>query len=393
MVAQGGGPTPVINCSLLGVVEKAAKYSGVKGIFGALGGITGVLEERMIDLRKERKSVLSGLVRTPGAALGSSRRKVDDEDCRQILSVFARYNIRYFFYIGGNDSMDTANKINVLAGVKGYDLRVIGIPKTVDNDLEYSDHSPGYGSAARYVATITREIGIDNESLSPPVCVIETMGRDAGWVAAASALAKEKPEDAPHLIYLPEREVNIETLLKDVKEMHARLGRTTLVVSEGIKDEAGEYLGAVKSEVLKDNFGHRLLGGSGAYIAGLITERLNLRTRYEKPGLCGRTSMAHASTIDRREAYMAGRTAVRYAKSGKTGYMVVLVRDREEPYHCSTGLVELGKVANAQKLLPDEFVSPDGNSATEAFRRYCLPLIGSPLSKYVRLGKYQVRSR
>lgn len=386
LVAQGGGPTPVINCSLAGVLEEARHAKAIKKVLGAIHGVEGILAENTIDVSGTSEMIRRKLCRTPGAFLGSCRRKLVDEDYEKILSVFRKNDVRYFFYIGGNDSMDSADKINKLAEREHYDLEVVGIPKTIDNDLPCTDHCPGYGSAARYIASITHEVGIDIESLPPPITVIETMGRNTGWIAAAAALAKQSDDDAPHLIYVPERTVRDEKALADIEAVYRRLKRAVIVVSEGVKNEQGEYWGGIQSAATVDGFGHKLPGGAASYLAGLISASMKVRARNEKPGLCGRSSVAYASAVDQEEAFAVGRQAVRLAVKGKSGVMVTIERRRGTAYKSSLGEIELGNVANAEKMLPDEYISAEGNFVTGKFVDYCRPLIGGDLTRYIRLG-------
>jgi len=390
LVAQGGGPTAVINNSLLGIIEEASKKREISGIYGALHGINGVLKEEIVDLKSQEEKILKGLRHTPGAALGSCRRKLTEKDYDRILDVLKAHNIGFFLYIGGNDSMETADKINKLAGDAGYSLSVIGVPKTVDNDLAYTDHCPGYGSAARYTAISTLELGIDNESLPTPITIIETMGRNTGWLVASTSLAKKRPDDAPHLIYFPEIKFSEEKFLSDVEAVYERLGRVVIAVSEGIKDESGEYLGASRREVTRDGFGHKLPGGASAYLADLISAKLNLRCRFEKPGLLARASICHVSKVDREEAYRIGKAAVRQALQ-EGGYMMTLEREEGEQYSCRIGTVELSKVANVEKPLPHDFINSNGNHVTEKFIKYASPLIGGPLPEYVHLKKTLIK--
>jgi ATP-dependent phosphofructokinase / diphosphate-dependent phosphofructokinase len=388
IVAQGGGPTPVINCSLSGVLEEARRKKSIGKIFGAIHGVEGVLGESLVNLSILKDSHLRLLRKTPGAFLGSCRKKLTEEDYQRIISVFRKHEIRYFFYIGGNDSMDSADKINKLSAREGYELRVIGIPKTIDNDLPYTDHCPGYGSAARYVASVTREISLDIESLPPPITVIETMGRNTGWIAAASALAKQTQEDGPHLIYFPEKPVSEEKVLAEIQAVYGKYKRAVVVVSEGLKNEEGEYWGAVRSSATVDNFGHKLPGGAASFLASLISDKLKVRARNEKPGLCGRTSIYYASKVDQQEAYAVGKEAVKSAVEGKSGLMVTIQRKRSKLYEFALGEVELSKVANAEKFVPDDFINEESNFVTEKFRKYCRPLVGEDLPEYMKLRDF-----
>ncbi len=392
-MAQGGGPTAVINCSLVGVIEEAKLHQGneIKDIIGAVQSIDGIIGENLIDLGKESTSKLKQIYNAPGAALGSCRRKMEEEDYVRILDVFKRYEVRYFLYIGGNGSMHTAHKVDELAKREKYELTVIGIPKTVDNDLAYTDHCPGYGSAARYVASVTREIGMDIESLPTPVSVIETLGRNAGWLAAAASLAKEKEDDAPNLIYTPEKLFNLDSFLTEVEKVYRKIGRAVIVVSEGLKDESGEYLGGVKAEASKDGFGRGLPGGAASFLAEKISQNLKLRARSEKPGLAARTGIEYVSKVDQSEAYLAGKAAAQYAVEGKSGVMITLKREEGKTYRCRTGEAELEKVAISEKLLPANFMNTKGNYVTDDFLQYCRPLIGKELISFAKLEGRRIK--
>ncbi len=394
LVAQGGGPTAVFNFSLLGVVEEAKrlKSKGIGKIIGALRSIDGLLDEELIDLGKESRSNLRQVALKPGAALGSCRRKMEEEDYGRIVEVFKRYDVRYFFYIGGNGSMYTVHKVDQLARSVGYELNAIGIPKTIDNDLAYTDHCPGFGSAARYFASVTREIGLDVASLPPPISVIETLGRNTGWLAASAALAKENEGDAPNLIYVPERVFSLPDFLSDVSNVYDKWGRAVIVVSEGLKDKSGQYLGGVNAKASRDGFGRNLPGGASSFLAAKIAEQLKLRARSEKPGLAARTGVEYVSSVDRREAYLVGQSAVRAAVKGKSGLMMTLERTSGNRYSCKVGEAPLERVAKAEKFLPPGFINKRGNYVTEAFLRYCRPIVGDSIRSFPDLSKYRLAS-
>jgi len=274
----------------------------------------------------------------------------------------------------------------------GYEIAAVGIPKTIDNDLGYTDHCPGYGSVARWIATSVRDAGLDTEAIGvvDKVKIIEIMGRNAGWITAASALAKEKETDAPHLIYLPERPINVDKLLADVEEWYKRLGYVVIAVCEGVKGEDGKTLKASVKAVDVDSFGHVQMGGVGDFLCNTISNNLKLKARFDKPGTVQRVSMALVSEVDLNEAYMVGQKAVQYAVEGVRDKMVSLVREDSEEYICNTGLVELEKVAAAEKLVPDEFINENNNGVTEKFYKYARPLIGGALLEYTRLKSYPV---
>ncbi|SMB90860.1 6-phosphofructokinase 1 [Thermanaeromonas toyohensis ToBE] len=375
VIAQSGGPTPVINNSLYGLIEEAWKKEEIAALYGALYGITGLLKERLIDLKKEDIAVLKGLRYTPGAALGSCRHRLKAEEYPRLLEIFKRHNIRYFFYIGGNDSMDTVYKINRLAQEEGYEMRVVGVPKTIDNDLPGTDHCPGYGSAAKYIASVVRETGLDLKGMLSQnrVTLLETMGRNTGWLAAAAMLAKRSPEEAPHLIYLPERPFNIDKFLSDVKVVYQEYGYAYVVVAEGLKDINGNYIVAEES---KDVFGHRQLGsGLAAYLKNAIEGSLPVKARYIVPSTAQRSSMLYASRTDAEEAYLVGKEAVSLACQGLSGIMVTLEREKGSPYLCRVGYIDVAQVANQEKSVPLEWITPEGNFLTRDFIEYALPLI------------------
>lgn len=393
LMAQSGGPTAVINASIAGVIQEAMKHGEIEGIYGAINGILGVLNEEFIDLRREKPETIEGLKNTPSSALGSCRHKLKPEDYDRVLEVFQKYNIRYFFYAGGNDSMDTANKISSLAREKGHEIRVAGVPKTVDNDLVITDHCPGFGSVARFNAIAIRDAGRDTDAIYQPdrIKIYETMGRNTGWIAAASALAREAEDDAPHLIYLPERPLNLDKFLDDVQKVYDRLGRVMVAVSEGVVGEDGQPISASASAVDTDSFGHVQFGGADDFLASLIKEKLKIKTRFDKPGTIQRVAADRVSPVDRDEAYMAGAEAVRQTVEGGSGFMVTLVRESNEPYRVCTGTAPLSDIANQVKKVPDEFIGGEGNDVTGAFLTYARPLIGGSLHPFVRLGKHPIK--
>ena len=381
LIAQSGGPTAVINASVCGVVQTAVKSAKLGRIYGAVNGILGVLQEELIDLSAEKSRIIEALKHTPAAVLGSSRYKLQraesQRDLERIIEVFKAHGVHYFFYAGGNDSMDTADKINKQAHQNGYELICMGIPKTVDNDLACTDHCPGYGSIAKYVATCALEAGRDTEAIyTTDTCTImEVMGRNAGWIAAATGLAACSPQDAPHLIYMPEADFSLEKLIEDVREVYQRWGRVFIVVSEGLKDDKGRYLAADAGAFGKDSFGHQQLGGVADMLKTVIEREVAIKARWNKPGTHQRSAMHFASLTDVKEAYMCGRRAVEYALGGENGKMVTLVRESAEPYHCTTGLAELSVVANGEKKLPPEYIDSKGNHITEAMKDYVRPLV------------------
>ncbi|MBC8229535.1 6-phosphofructokinase [bacterium] len=392
IAGQSGGPTAVINNSLCGVIQEAQKHSDIENIYGMVHGIQGLLEENIIDLGRQKPEIIEGLRNTPSAALGSCRYKLQDEDYEKILDIFKKYNVRYFIYNGGNDSMDTAHKVGELAKSEGYELRCMGVPKTVDNDLGFTDHCPGYGSVGRWNAIATRDAGRDTEAIGivDNVKIIETMGRNTGWITASTALGKDSEDSAPHLIYLPERVFDEEKFLADVESVYSRLGYALITVCEGLKDKDGKYLTASDRSIYADSFGHKQLGGVADYLCNVVADNLKIKARFDKPGTIQRMSSLCMSKTDAEEAYMVGQAAVENAIEGASGYMVSLVRESNDPYKCTTGLVALEQVANAEKPVPDEFINEAGNFVTDAYIEYAKPLIGE-LPEYVRLEKISVK--
>ena len=382
IVAQSGGPTAVINSSACGVIQEAAKSGKIGWVIGATNGILGVLKEDLFNVSAERPDAIEALKRTPAAAMGSCRYKLksidqSQADFQRVLDVFKAHNIRYFFYAGGNDSMDTADKVNKLAADAGYELVCIGIPKTVDNDLAFTDHCPGYPSVAKYVATCAAEAGRDTEALyTADTCtILEVMGRNAGWIAAATGLAATTPEDAPHLVYMPEAAFSFDKFVKDVEEVLKRLGRVFIVAGEGLKDENGKYVTADSGAFAKDSFGHVQLGGVAEMLKAVVEKEVKIKARFNKLGTNQRSAMHFASLTDVKEAYMCGQMAVKYALKGVNGKMVTLVREKGPKYKCTTGLAELRDVANGEKKVPREYINEAGNHITKAMRDYLRPLV------------------
>jgi 6-phosphofructokinase 1 len=394
LVGQSSGCTAVINASLAGVVEAALDADGVGDVLGMRHGIEGLLRGELVDLRAEPRDIWTAIRRTPSAALGSGRYKLREDDIARIVDRLRTLDVRYFIYIGGNDSADTAHKVALAAAHAGYDLCTVAVPKTIDNDLPVTDHCPGYGSIARFVSTVTQEAGLDTEAMRrvDPVKIIEVMGRDAGWVAASAGLGREREADAPHLIYMPERPLSRERFLRDIQECHERHGYAVAVVTETVRDESGESIARTDPVFSRDAFGHRYLTGAASYLADLVARELGLRARFDKPGTIQRMSMALASETDLREAYDVGAHAVRSALGGETDRMVTIERVSDSPYESHSGLAPLEEIANRQKLLPDEYIATEGNQVTPAFRAYALPLIGGQAATYPRLRGVPPRS-
>ncbi len=380
VIAQGGGPTAVINASLAGVVAEAQKHPEVGRILAGRGGIKGMMDEQFVDLTDMSAEDIDRLARTPSSAVGTCRYKVTEDDHDRIIEVLRKNDIKYFFYNGGNDSMDTCNKVSKIAG----DISVIGVPKTIDNDLAITDHCPGYGSAARYAATTALEYGLDIRALPIHVGVLETMGRNAGWLVAATALARTQGFAAPHLIYFPERTFDRAQFVADVKAAQEKYGYGIVVaVSEGVCDDTGKPLA---DSGMIDGFGHVIPGGTSQALSNILLQE-GIRSRAEKPGLVGRASKLLVADCDREEAIQAGELAVKAAVDGKTGYMVGYRRALSDPYQIEYELIELEKVANVENVLPDTFINEAGNDVTDAFIEYCQPLIGGPLADYFKLDR------
>lgn len=397
---QSGGPTSVINSSAYGVIRAALDAEEITNVYGAENGIVGVLNDRLFDMSQEDAKELELLTNTPSSALGSCRYKMadpeaDDTDYKKILEIFKKYNVRYFFYNGGNDSMDTCNKISLYMQKAGYECRVIGVPKTIDNDLTGTDHCPGFGSAARYIATSCMEVCKDNQVYTTDcITVMEIMGRHAGWLAASSVLASYKG-DGPDLIYLPETDFDMDQFLADVERVNKEKGDVFIAVSEGIHYADGSFVSEAKTSAT-DGFGHAQLGGTAALLASILKERMDVKTRGIELSLLQRAAAHQASATDIQEAVAAGKAAVKAAIEGETGKMVAFLRDPDSAeYHCEISMVPLSAAANAEKKVPREWINKEGNFVGEEFVKYALPLIqGDPervyedsLPRYAKLKK------
>ncbi len=390
VIGQSGGPTVVINQSLAGVVEEAKKHAAIKGIYGALNGVMGIMEENFVDLRKQKSETMARVAETPASALGSCRHKPKPEDCEKIFSVFRKYDVRYFFYVGGNDSAETADIISRISRDRGYELKVFHVPKTIDNDLEVTDHCPGYGSAARYVALCFLGNDLDNRSL-PGVKIDIVMGRHAGWLTAAAALAKGAPEEGPHLLYFPERPVTLDRLCVDIDAVYRKHGRALVAMAEGTRGPDGKVL--LESNIKeKDAFGNIQLSGSGAlgdFLTGVVKEKLGpkLRVRSDTLGYAQRSYPTVVSTVDAHEARMVGRAAVKFALAGKDpdGSVIIRRTGTKKRYESEAGLAPLASVARVTKRLPEDFINAEGNGVTARFVDYALPLVGKlPKTGYLK---------
>lgn len=387
LIAQGGGPSMVINQSLVGAVLAAKHAKGIGKIYGALHGIQGILDEQFIDLRKETKDTLRAVAATPSAALGSVRRKPTPEDCTAIFHVLQKKHVRYFFYIGGNDSAETAHIIAEEAKRQSYPLSCIHIPKTIDNDLLENDHTPGFGSAARFVACAVRGDDLDNRALGG-VKIDVVMGRHAGFLAAASALARQTPDDGPHLIYVPERPYSAERFLADVERCMKEFGRCVIVVSEGIRDASGRVVAEQYSQEVDAHGNVNIAGASlGEALAKVIKDKLPVkRVRADTFGFIQRCFVGIASPVDSAEAFAAGEHAVKFALAGQRDASIALKRRADEPYTIDYVPVPLSHVAKNTRTLPDEFINREGNNVTEAFLDYIRPIVG-PLPETARFAQ------
>ncbi len=387
LVAQGGGPTAVINQSMVGVVLEARRQAGVSRVYGARHGVRGIVDEDFVDLTQETSHNLELVAGTPGSALGSTRDKPDLAYCRDIFRVLRAHGIGHFYYIGGNDSADTVRIVSEQAAQAGYPLRCVHVPKTIDNDLVGNDHTPGFPSAARYVAQAFAGANLDNAAL-PGVYVAVVMGRHAGFLTAASALGRKFDDDGPHLIYLPERVFSVESFLADVRAVHARLGRCIVAVSEGIHDASGVPIAAqLARDVERDAHGNVQLSGSGA-LADLLCDqvraRLGLkRVRGDTLGYVQRSFLGCVSDVDQREAREVGEKAVQYGFwSGRDGSVAIR---RSGHYAVDYALQPLAEVAGRTRVMDEAFIAPSGTDVTDAFRLYLRPLLGSGMPDAYRL--------
>ena len=380
VVAHGGGPTAVINASLAGLVQ-GYRDEGV--LYGAIGGVPGLLNGDFLDLSGlVDEGLWDEIALAPGSALGSSRRRIEDGDYERILDQFRRHDIRRFFYTGGNGSMGTAMRVEQFARDCRYELQVIGIPKTIDNDLLETDHAPGYGSTARFFACAARDAGEDNRSLPSPICILEVLGRNAGWVAAATSLARHADDDAPHIILLPERRVSLDAIAAETETVYRRLGRVFIAVCEGQRDERGLTFGADLDRA--GSAVHELASNLGHTLARALTAKLGIRARAEKPGLVGRSCGLFVSVADRKAALLCGREAAAAAIRGETGAMIAIRRESSDPYHGSAFLAPFERVAGLERLLPEGWIAANGMDITAGFRNYAQPLIG-PIPPWRRL--------
>ena len=380
IIGQSGGPSAVINASTYGVIRTALDSPYITKVYGAHHGIQGVLRDRLLILNEEDPRELERMRYTPASVLGSCRYKIadpdqDDTDYRRILEIFRKYDVRYFFYNGGNDSMDTCNKISKYMKKVGYDCRVIGVPKTIDNDLAGTDHCPGFGSAAKYIATSMMEVSRDCHVYdSGMITIMECMGRHAGWLTGAAALAG-RTGDGPDLLYLPETDFDMDAFLQDVKRIYATKGVCLVAVSEGIHYADGSFVSEAKTSGT-DGFGHAQLGGLAARLAEVVKAATGAKVRGIELNLLQRCAAHCASGTDIEESFLAGKTAMEAALAGHTDKMVGFQCTRDDTgYRCQTQLFDLSLVANTEKKVPRSWINAQGNGVTPEFLRYCLPLI------------------
>ena len=394
LIGQSGGPTSVINSSLAGVIEKAMKSAFIQNIYGMNYGIEGFMQEMLFDLGKQPSKVIKGLRKTPSSALGSSRHKVQEKDFPVILNVLKKFNIRYFFLIGGNDTMDTIHRVEEYCKKQKYELHGIGIPKTVDNDLFGTDHTPGFASAARSNILNVMQAGIlarDMQRVDKFV-IYQTIGRDAGWLAAATAMAKKKEDDAPHLIYAPEFAFDRSKFLADVEKCIKKYGWVSVVCGEGLKYADGT---PVSASTTRDKFNNTEFGAMGGVSVGLnlhkmINGEFGYRGEFQITESLIMSDFVRSVKIDLDEAYKCGKEAVRLASAGETGYMVTIKRISDKPYKITFGRIELEKVAVAAKPMPKKYFNKEGNFVSSAFYDYMMPLAGD-LPEFVELEKKFVK--
>lgn len=382
LVGQSGGPTAVINGSLYGVVSEGLANPEIDNVIGMVNGIEGFLADHTIDMAPLKENgELERIRTTPGSYLGSCRYKLpenlSDPVYPELFQKFTEKEISYFFYIGGNDSMDTVSKLSRCAATVGSDIRIIGVPKTIDNDLVLTDHTPGYGSAAKYVASTVREIAIDASVYDnkPSVTIVEIMGRHAGWLTAASVLARKFKGDNPVLIYLPEVAFSPDTFIEKVKEKLTKTSNLVVCISEGINDGNGTFVCELASDVGTDTFGHKMLTGSGKYLENLVKEKIGIKVRSVELNVCQRCSSSCLSATDLDEAAASGRFAVSAALDGETGKMINFIRKSDDPYILEFGTADVNEICNKEKAVPEEWITKDGSDIGDEFIAYARPLI------------------
>lgn len=377
LIVHGGGPTAVINASLYGAVTEAKKHRELEHIYAAKNGTGGLLREEFIELSKIPQEELALLLQTPGSAIGTSRDQLEQEEYDRMADILQKRNIRYVLFNGGNGTMDTCGKLYRTCKGRGFDVCVMGIPKTMDNDIAITDHSPGFGSAARYIAQSVKEVCADVRGLPIHVVVIEASGRNAGWITAASALADDGDGNGPDLIYLPERPFDEDKYIEDVERLLKRKSGIVVVASEGLRDADGKPIVPPVFQVGRATY----FGDVSAHLANLVIRRLGYKARGEKPGLLGRASMTLQSEVDRDEAILAGRLACAKVLKGTSGKMVAFRRVSVKPYEMEPFLVDIDEVMMHERTMPDAYINEEGNGVTEAFKEWCRPLIGGELPR------------
>ena len=377
LIVHGGGPTAVINASLYGAVTEAKKHRELEHIYAAKNGTGGLLREEFIELSKIPQEELALLLQTPGSAIGTSRDQLEQEEYDRMADILQKRNIRYVLFNGGNGTMDTCGKLYRTCKVRGFDVCVMGIPKTMDNDIAITDHSPGFGSAARYIAQSVKEVCADVRGLPIHVVVIEASGRNAGWITAASALADDGDGNGPDLIYLPERPFDEDKYIEDVERLLKRKSGIVVVASEGLRDADGKPIVPPVFQVGRATY----FGDVSAHLANLVIRRLGYKARGEKPGLLGRASMTLQSEVDRDEAILAGRLACAKVLKGTSGKMVAFRRVSVKPYEMEPFLVDIDEVMMHERTMPDAYINEEGNGVTETFKEWCRPLIGGELPR------------
>lgn len=378
LVVHGGGPTAVINASLYGAVDEALRTPGVGRVLGARGGMGGILNADFVVFRQVSPERLSLLPHSPSSAIGTSRKPLEDDDYRDLAHALRDSGIRWLLPTGGNGTMDTCGRIWRACREEGVPIDVVGIPKTMDNDIAVTDHAPGFASAARYMAASVSEVCCDVRGLPIHIAVVEAMGRNAGWVCAASALADESGTGGPDLIYLPERDFDEDAFLDDCQRLIDEKGSGVVVVSEGLHTDDGTPVAPPLMTVGRATY----FGDVSAHLARLVIERLGYKARSEKPGLLGRASIAWQSDVDREEAVACGREAVRAALEGDSGKMVGIERVSTEPYEARLVRIPIEQVMLEERTLPDEYVNERGNGVTDAYRDWLRPLLGAPLRRF-----------
>lgn len=379
LIMHGGGPTAVINSSLYGVLEEAKAHRGIGHIYAAKNGTGGLLKESLLPMEDLPEEDLKLLLTTPGSAIGTSRDQLEKEQYCRMAEILKKHDIRYVLMNGGNGTMDTCGKLYAACREAGYEIGVMGIPKTMDNDIAVTDHSPGYGSAARYLAESVREVCADVKGLPIHVVIVEASGRDAGWITAASSLASDNGGPGPDLIYVPERPFDEDAFLSDVQELLKEKSGIVVVASEGLRYADGTPIVEPIFKTRRATY----FGDVGTHLAQVVIRRLGYKARGEKPGLLGRASIPLQSRVDRDEAVLAGRLACRAVLSGETGKMVAFRRLSTDPYVAEPFLVDIQKVMLTEKTLPDAYLNERGNGVTEAFKDWCRPLLGKPLPRMI----------